>query len=153
MQRKNQVIAAIAVVVAILMGLGLAYLARQRSGASKLQDTLHSALTNPVEFAKSRLTGGVGLILRADSATGSPIVQGVGVGSPAETAGLRIGDLIIRIDGSPTQGKPLAQVVQDIRGFTGAKVTLTVQRAGSTNLDCVIPRSSWNNLRGINFKQ
>ena len=126
---------------------------QRRADPSKFRDTLHSALTNPVEFAKSQVTGGVGVLLRADSATGFPIVQGIGVGSPAERAGLRVGDVIIQVNGLATKGQPMAQIVDAIRGFTGGAVTVTIQRNGTTNFTCIIRRSSWNNLRGISYNQ
>ena len=141
------------VLIAGLVFWSVALFSHRSSTRSGLGDSLHSAITNPVDFAKSRVTGGVGLILRVDTATGLPGVQGVGIGSPAESLGLRAGDVILRIDGASTAGKPLAQIVQEIHGFTGARVTLTVQRTGSTNFQATISRSSWSKLRGLNFKQ
>ena len=67
-------------------------------------------------------------------------------GSPAETAGLRAGDFILQVDGVATSGRKLVQNVESIRGFSAGSVTLTVQRTRSTNLQCVIHRSSWKNL-------
>ncbi|SRR6266571_611338 len=118
----------------------------RRSNQDSLSDTLHSAITNPVVFAKSRFTGGVGAILVADPATGVPLIHNVVAGSPAEKAGLREGDHIVQIDGVATTGRTLAQNVESIRGFAASSVTLTVQRKGSTNLQCVIHRSSWKSL-------
>ena len=47
--------------------------------------------------------------------------------------GLREGDHILQVDGIATRGRTLAQNVESIRGFSAGSVTLTVQRAGSTN--------------------
>ena len=80
------------------------------------------------------------------------MIHGVVAGSPAEKAGLREGDHIIQVDGVPTSGRTLAQVVESIRGFAAGSVTLTIQRSGSTNLQCVIHRSSWKSLK-INAHQ
>jgi C-terminal processing protease CtpA/Prc len=50
--------------------------------------------------------------------------------SPAMKAGLLQGDVIAAIDGTPTEGLALAEVVQRIRGETGSTVTLAVSRSG-----------------------
>jgi carboxyl-terminal processing protease len=53
-------------------------------------------------------------------------------GSPAETAGLRAGDLIIAIDGKSTEGLSTDEAVQKIRGPKGTVVKLTIVRDGKT---------------------
>jgi len=108
---------------------------------------MRPVLTNVVDYAKNRITGGIGAVVTTDRATGLPIIAEVKVDSPADRAGLRTGDLITKVNGLATAGLPLAQVVEGIRGFSGGRVTLTVQRSGSTNFECVVQRSSWNNLR------
>jgi len=118
----------------------------RRSSQESLNDTIHSAITSSVEFAKAHFTGGVGAVLLADPATGVPLIHSVVAGSPAEKAGLREGDHIIQVDGMATSGRTLAQNVESIRGFVASSVTLTMQRAGSTNVQCVIHRSSWKSL-------
>jgi PDZ domain-containing protein len=99
----------------------LRWMARTRSARppsqESLNDTIHSAITNPVKFAKARLTGGVGAVLLADPATGIPLVQNVVAGCPAEKAGLREGGHLIQVDGVATSGRTLAQNVESIRGF------------------------------------
>ncbi len=49
-------------------------------------------------------------------------------GAPAELAGLRAGDYIFKIDGTPTFGMSASEAVTLIRGPKGEKVTLTVLR-------------------------
>jgi len=51
-------------------------------------------------------------------------------GTPADRAGLRAGDKIIKIDGKDTQGITIDEAVQLIRGPKGTKVTLTIFREG-----------------------
>ena len=143
---------AIAIMFVFVLWARLSRTARP-TGSPALKDTVQSALTKPVQFAKSRLTGGVGVALGTDQATGFPVIEGVAIGSPSDTAGLLVGDLLVRLDGLLTKGRPLAQIVEQIRGFTGRRVTLTVQRSGSTNLECVIRRRSWNNLRGLSYNR
>jgi carboxyl-terminal processing protease len=81
-----------------------------------------------------------------DVSSGLPKVVAVLRGSPAESAGLRAGDLILNVDEQATAGQSLAQVTEEIRGLTLGPVTLTVQRPGSTNLVITMSRSSWNSL-------
>ena len=115
-----------------------------RSNHDSLTETVVSAVTGPVAFAKSRFTGGIGAEMIADP-TG-PVIHHVMAGSPAEAAGLHDGDVVLKVNGVATSGQKLAQVVDSIRGFTGGGVTLTIQRTGSTNLEFVLHRSSWKNL-------
>ena len=44
------------------------------------------------------------------------------------------------------RGQTLAQNVEHIRGIARVSVMLTIQRAGSTNLNCLIHRTSWSDL-------
>jgi carboxyl-terminal processing protease len=51
-------------------------------------------------------------------------------GTPAERAGVRAGDLIIKIDDKATKGLPLNDAVKLMRGKPKTSVTLTVNRKG-----------------------
>lgn len=51
--------------------------------------------------------------------------------TPAERAGIRSGDLIVRIDGESTDGLSIDAAVKKIRGEKGTTVTLTVLRNGA----------------------
>ena len=50
--------------------------------------------------------------------------------SPAEGAGLKAGDYVIKVDGESTKEWNLTQTVTKIRGEKGTKVTLTIERGG-----------------------
>ncbi|WP_029523262.1 S41 family peptidase [Persephonella sp. KM09-Lau-8] len=50
--------------------------------------------------------------------------------TPAWRAGLKPGDIIIEIDGEPTDKMTLLQAVKKMRGKPGTKVTLTIWRKG-----------------------
>ena len=54
-------------------------------------------------------------------------------GSPADRAGLKPGDLITRIDDTPTKGLTLSDAVKRMRGEPGTKVTLTLLRKDENN--------------------
>ena len=117
-----------------------------RTNHKSVTGPIRSAITNPVSFAKSHFTGGIGAILLPDSATGLPRVREIVDESPAQKAGLREGDCILAVDGVVTRGRTLAQNIQSIRGFAVGTVRLTIQRAGSTNLECVVHRGSWSSM-------
>lgn len=83
--------------------------------------------------------GGIGLRPRRPGVT----VAEVFPGSPAEAAGLQVGDLIVSVDGQSVDGKTLEQVAQLIRGAEGTPVTLSIRRAaGADDLSFTIVRAS-----------
>ncbi|MFT7224061.1 MAG: carboxyl-terminal processing protease [Cellvibrionaceae bacterium] len=51
-------------------------------------------------------------------------------GSPAAIAGLKVGDLIIKLDDESIQGLSLSEVAKRIRGLKGTSVTFTIVRQG-----------------------
>ena len=116
------------------------------SHARSANQPIKSAIRDPVSFARNHLTGGIGAMLQTDPASGGVKVFQLLAGSPAQKAGLLSGDIIIQVNGVSTRGKPLAQVVDDIRGFSLHAVTITVQRTGTTNLDLTMYRNSWSSL-------
>ena len=72
--------------------------------------------------------GGLGItIRRLDSL---PVVMSGIEGTPADTSGLVVGDRIIGIDGNPTVGKQLQEVVDVLRGDPGTDVKITIDRTG-----------------------
>lgn len=50
--------------------------------------------------------------------------------TPAQKAGIRAGDLIIKIDDKPVKGMTLTEAVKLMRGKPGTEVTLTIVRKG-----------------------
>lgn len=50
---------------------------------------------------------------------------------PARAAGLREGDRIVAIEGVPVAGRPMAEVVAELRGEVGTRVHVTVERVGT----------------------
>lgn len=79
-----------------------------------------------LERALDQEFGGVGLELAIDERCGEPVVVTPVPGSPAWRAGIVAGDRIEAIDGSPTAGMPLRDVVAVLRGRRGEAVTLRV---------------------------
>lgn len=52
-------------------------------------------------------------------------------GSPADRAGIKPGDVIVKVDGKDTTSMPSAQVADLLKGAKGTVVTVTVNREGS----------------------
>ena len=93
----------------------------------------HSAYLDPQEYKDLQIGttgefGGLGLEVGMENGfikVVSPIDD-----TPAAKAGLKSGDLIIRIDDKPVKGMGLSEAVTMMRGKPGTKITLTVVREG-----------------------
>lgn len=91
------------------------------------QTTVKNEPSAPLTWMSWRLYkefGGVGMNLTQDTRK----VELVRPGSPAEKAGVRVGDEITRVDGKDV--KSMQDVLTTLRGQPNTKVTLTVNRAG-----------------------
>ncbi len=51
-------------------------------------------------------------------------------GSPAESAGIKAGDIVIAVDGESIDGLPIGESIKKIKGPAGTKVELTILRSG-----------------------
>ncbi len=147
MQRPLRILLFCAVGGAILLTWWGARSRHAQPSATSIRQTVQAVVTNPVEYARVHLTGGIGAMLGSDPMTGLPRIEAVAVDSPAKRTGLRTGDIITKVDGLATTGRPVALVAESIRGFSAGKVALTVLRGGSTNIECVVQRASLNTLR------
>ena len=94
-------------------------------------DTGHTSFLTPQEREEraQELSGSyVGIGVRIDAAEdGRPLIVGVFRGSPAESGGLRPGDIIVAVDGVETADQDLDDVATRIRGEPGSTVRLTIQ--------------------------
>lgn len=63
---------------------------------------------------------------------GVPVIVAPLDGSPAQEAGIRAGDIVVRVDGEDVTGFTLDQVVALVRGPEGEPVTLTLIREGQS---------------------
>ncbi|MCZ6603856.1 MAG: Ig-like domain-containing protein, partial [Alphaproteobacteria bacterium] len=72
--------------------------------------------------------GGVGLVLDVGFRTAA--VAEISIGSPAERAGIRIGDLLTHIDGITINGRSNDQLRDALRGPIDSSVELTMRRPG-----------------------
>ncbi len=104
----------------------------------------HSAFLTPDMFREMQVEtkgefGGLGIeitIRNGKLTVVSPIE-----GTPAYKAGVKAGDVIIKIDGKSTEGITLMEAVKKLRGPKGTKVTITIVREGLEKpLDITITR-------------
>lgn len=104
----------------------------------------HSAYLDPREYEEIRRGAagnypGIGIEVAAEN--GFIKVQRPLEDSPAARAGIRAGDLILRIDGEPV-GANVAAAIEQMRGPAGSLVKLTVRRAARDELvDVVLERA------------
>lgn len=83
---------------------------------------------------------GVGVELTVKD--GVPVVVRVIEGGPAAQAGLVAGSAIVSVDGQPTQGKGLADVVNALRGPPDSQVSVEVRKEGAPPYRVVIHRKA-----------
>jgi carboxyl-terminal processing protease len=91
----------------------------------------HSSYLDPDSFREINIDtrgefGGLGLEVTLED--GVIRVIAPMDGTPAEEAGIRSGDLIIRLDGITVKGQALDQAVERMRGEPGSVITLTIVR-------------------------
>jgi len=82
----------------------------------------------PVLAAAHSGPGRIGIRLAFDKATGVPVIVGITRGSPAADFGLRVGDVIVKIDKNYTNSLTEDEVRLALHGEPGTGVELTIQR-------------------------
>ena len=105
----------------------------------------HSSYLNPESFKEMRIGtegkfGGLGIEVTMENGfvkVVAPIDD-----TPAQRAGLKAGDLITRLDGTPVKGMTLNDAVKKMRGEPDTDITLTIVREGEPKpLEFVITRA------------
>ena len=90
---------------------------------------------------------GIGISVRKDTESDQLRVQSAIIGQPhpAYDAGMRSGDLILRVSGEPVQGKLLRDVTRLIQGEEGTEVEIVVSRGEGEHKDEIplrVPRAT-----------
>ena len=103
----------------------------------------HSAYLDPATYKKLKehsegTFGGIGVVMGFEDA--DVRVISVMEGTPGETAGLKVGDRILRVDGEATKEMAPELVAASIRGEAGTEVVLTIGRNGEADRDYAITR-------------
>lgn len=97
----------------------------------------YEALTNQTTGELS----GVGIRLQTDEETGGITVVEPIPNSPASTAGIRVGDRILSIDGVTTEGMDIEDASSRIRGEVGTQIVLRLQRLDTESFDLTLTRA------------
>jgi carboxyl-terminal processing protease len=124
-----------------------------------LGDTGHSTFLTP-DMVKSEHNftqgefEGIGALLEMKD--GRPTIVAPFDGSPAQKAGVKPGDVILKVNGNDVSGQSLTQIVSQVSGPAGTQVTLTLQDPNTgTTRDLTITRAkiqihnvTWHMLPG-----
>lgn len=94
----------------------------------------HSSYMDAKSFGDMQITtrgefGGIGIEVTMEDGL-IKVISPID-GTPAAKAGLKAGDFIAALDGTPIQGMALSDAIDKMRGPAGTKVTLTILRNGS----------------------
>ncbi len=84
--------------------------------------------------------GGIGVVIEYDHENETLMVTSVYIDSPAEKAGIMVGDYIVAVEGKTVDEIGYLNVVNLVRGDIGTNVTLTLLR-GDTTLDVIATRA------------
>lgn len=102
------------------------------SGAVKVLDE-NSHFYKPEEFEAvnedvSGIYAGIGMYVHQN---GTEVMLGEAIkGAPAENSGLRVGDIVVAVNGTDVRGHAIDKVTSLIKGPTGTDVSITVLRNG-----------------------
>lgn len=105
----------------------------------------YSGYMNPESFAmqNSDLSGefeGIGVVIRVNEDVGGIEVVNVLVGSPAESAGVQVGDVFRTVDGVDVSEDTNLELATKVRGPAGTDVEITFEREGEL-IDLTITRA------------
>ena len=113
-----------------------------------LGDTDHTVFLTPAEAqaeqsALDQNVVGIGVLLGTKD--GQPVIVSVVPQSPAQTAGLKAGDLLVAVNGQDVTSATPDQIVTQVRGDAGTTVQITVERPSTgERLDFSIVRAKIN---------
>ena len=109
-----------------------------------LNDPYSTYLDNQDFQALSTMTeghfGGGGMVMGQKKDSQFVVVAPI-EDTPAYKAGIKAGDILLKIDGEDLSGQTLNQVVKKIRGQDGSQVTLTLKRGEEEPRDVTVTRS------------
>lgn len=73
---------------------------------------------------------GIGVYIGIDSESNKLTIISPIEGSPAYEAGIKSGDIVVKVDGESVDSKKIDEVIKQIKGKENTKVKLTIQRDG-----------------------
>lgn len=115
------------------------------SGMMKSLDDPHSVYLDDVMYQElmkhtKGSFGGIGIVMGSKDnqiTVVSPIE-----GTPGAEAGIKTGDIIVKIDGEDTKAMTLEDAAAKIRGDIGTKVVLTIRRVNENDRDYELTRAN-----------
>ncbi|MGB3292486.1 MAG: S41 family peptidase [Phormidesmis sp.] len=113
-----------------------------RRALRRLEDP-YTRFLNPAQYAAlTEQTAGevTGVGIRLKQEDRGLVVSGVLEASPAQSAGVRIGDTVLVIDGRSSRDLSVEDASQLIRGESGSQVTLTVRRRDGREETLILTR-------------
>lgn len=119
-----------------------------------LQSTASRPCPPPSAQAKANGIGIIGMSLDQLQSSGDTpelVVDRVVPDGPAAIAGIRAGDRILAIEGTPTQGMSIADAARRLRGPIDASVALVIatgSRPRDVTITRVAPSDLWNGHAG-----
>ena len=87
--------------------------------------------TKKLEESLSGVYRGIGIAFQMDTTTNAPTITSVTKSSPAENAGLLVGDILVRVDGTNISGKTSNEIQNMIRNSSKDSVNLVISRNGT----------------------
>ncbi len=106
------------------------------------------------ESLNARTTGelsGIGIEMQFNPLNGDLEVVGTVENSPAEQAGIKVGDKIVSINGKPTSLMSLEQASAEVQGEIGTDVKLEISRRGQKPFESVVKRAQIE-LTSVTYK-
>jgi len=106
------------------------------------------------ESLNARTTGelsGIGIQMQFNPLNGDLEVVGTVENSPAEQAGIKVGDKIVSINGKPTSLMSLEQASAEVQGEIGTDVKLEISRRGKKTFESVVKRAQIE-LTSVTYK-
>ena len=98
-----------------------------KQNAIRTEKDADEAFLELVKLYRGEL-GGIGVNLKVQD--DMPIVEAVIEGAPASGAGVKVGDIVLKIGGKPTKDLKLNEVVNLARGYPGTEVMVSIMRSG-----------------------
>ena len=87
--------------------------------------------TKKLEESLSGVYRGIGIAFQMDTTTNAPTITSVTKSSPAESAGLLVGDILVSVDGTNISRKTSNEIQNMIRNSSKDSVNLVISRNGT----------------------
>ena len=95
---------------------------------------------------------GIGAVMTQDASSGVITITQVYDDSPAKKAGIKVGDILYRVEEKTVTGKDLDKVVSWIKGKKGTKVNLTLLRGTNSDKIKVTATRDVINVETVKYK-